>query len=194
MRQSGFITYRERFSNPAGIRSSRKPNNRDHMHMPKAKLLLVDDEPAFIEILAQRLRKRSFDVACINSGQGALNRLVGHDNPDVIILDLKMPGLGGIETTQRIKNKWPIIEVILLTGHATVESAVNALKQGAFDYLMKPYELDELLKKIKAAINRKRSHEAQIREIQMKPYISERERAESIARILDAARRGKSDG
>jgi len=164
------------------------------MHMPKAKLLLVDDEPAFIEILAQRLRKRSFDVACINSGQGALNRLVGHDNPDVIILDLKMPGLGGIETTQRIKNKWPIIEVILLTGHATVESAVNALKQGAFDYLMKPYELDELLKKIKAAINRKRSHEAQIREIQMKPYISERERAESIARILDAARRGKSDG
>jgi len=164
------------------------------MNMPKASLLLVDDEQAFIEILAQRLRRRGFDVACTNSGQGALNRLGENDGMDVIILDLKMPGLNGIETIHRIKNKWPLIEVILLTGHATVQSAVDAIKHGAFDYLMKPYELDELVEKIKAAINRKRCHETQIREAQMKPYISERERDESISRILDAALKGKADG
>ena len=162
--------------------------------MYKAKLLLVDDEQAFIEILAQRLRRRGFSVACINSGQGALNRLEKNDDLDVIILDLKMPGMNGIETIQRIKNRWPLIEVILLTGHGTVESAVNALKQGAFDYLMKPYELNRLVDKIKAAIHRKRYHEAQIQDVRAKPYISKRDRNELITRILDAARKGKSAG
>jgi len=161
------------------------------MNKHKVKLLLVDDEQAFIEILTQRLRRRGFGVDCINSGQGVLNRLEENDDLDVIIIDLKMPEMNGIETIQRIKNKWPLIEVILLTGHGTVESAVNALKQGAFDYLMKPYDLGELVVKIKAASHRKQSHETQIRDIRTKPYITERERKESISRILDVARKGK---
>ena len=164
------------------------------MNTPNAKLLLVDDELAFIEILAQRLRRRNFDAACVDSGEGALNHLEENDDLDVIILDLKMPGMNGIETIQRVKNKWPLIEVILLTGHATVESAVNALKQGAFDYLMKPYELDRLVFKIEAAIHRKRFHETQIQDVQAKPYISIRDRNELISRIFDAARKGKSAG
>jgi DNA-binding NtrC family response regulator len=163
------------------------------MDMPNAKLLLVDDELAFIEILAQRLHRRGFSVVCVDSGQGALTRLEENDDLDVIILDLKMPGMNGIETIQRVKNKRPLIEVILLTGHGTVESAVNALKQGAFDYLMKPYELDRLVVKIKAAIHRKRYHETQIQDIQAKPYISIRNRNELLSRIFDAARKGKSD-
>ncbi|MEW6674343.1 MAG: response regulator [Thermodesulfobacteriota bacterium] len=161
------------------------------MHRPK--LLLVDDETAFIEILTQRLRRRGFDVSCIDSGQGALNCMEEQSDLDVVILDLKMPGLNGIETIQRIKHKWPLIEVILLTGHATVGSAVDALKHGAYDYLMKPYELEELTVKIRAAAHRKRHHEAQLREVLTKPYISERERDDSISRILNAARRGNSD-
>ncbi|MDF1593427.1 MAG: response regulator [Desulfobacterales bacterium] len=163
------------------------------MNIPQARLLLVDDESAFIEILAQRLRRRSFDAACVNSGEEALIRLEGNHDPDVIILDLKMPGMNGIETIQRIKNRWPLIEVILLTGHATVASAVAALKQGAFDYLIKPYELDSLIVKIRSAVRRKRHHEMQIRKVRTKPYISKRECDELIARILDATRRGAPD-
>ena len=82
----------------------------------------------------------------------------------------------------------------MLTGHGTVESAVDALKQGAFEFLMKPYELDELVVKIRAAIRRKRYHETHIRELQAKPYVSEHERDEFISRILDAVRKGKSGG
>ena len=180
----------------AALEAYQKTDNpaKNRIVMHQSKLLLVDDEQAFIEILAHRLRRRGFSVTCIESGQGALTRLEEDCNTDVIILDLKMPGMTGIEIIRKIKQKWPLIEVILLTGHASVESSVSALKQGAFDYLMKPYELDRLVVTIKAAILRKRHHETQIQDIQAKPYISTRDRNKLISRILDAARRGKSAG
>ena len=154
--------------------------------MTIANLLLVDDEQSFVEIMSQRLRKRGLTVDYAFSAQDALCRLEEDDSLEVVILDVKMPGMGGVETIRMIKKKRPLVEIIMLTGHATVNSAIEAIKLGAFDYLMKPCDLDELIFKVKKAAIRKRNHETKILEAQMKPYISKRERDDIISKILDS--------
>ena len=151
-------------------------------------LLLVDDERAFVEILSQRLEKRGFNVNFALSGREALDFLrsdVGEDGVDVVILDIKMPEMDGIEALEAIKKEWPLLEVIMLTGHGSVGSAIDAVKTGAFDYLMKPCDLDELVAKATAAANRKRDHESKILLARMKPYISKRQKEELIAKALE---------
>lgn len=134
-----------------------------HLIPPAA--LLVDDEASFVETLAKRIAKRGLKASTALSGKEALKHLEeggGASNIDVVILDVKMPGMDGLETLAAIKSKHPNVEVIMLTGHATVESAVEGMKAGAFDYLMKPCDIDLLLAKIDRAVAKKREHEEKI--------------------------------
>lgn len=120
-------------------------------------ILLVDDEKLFIETLAQRLRKRKLTVECAFSGIEALNHLHNNNNIDVVVMDIKMPGLDGIKTVKKIKKKYPLVEVIMLTGHSTIPSAVETIKIGAFGYLTKPCELNQLISKAEQAFCRKKN-------------------------------------
>jgi DNA-binding NtrC family response regulator len=121
-------------------------------------VLLVDDETEFLETLVKRLRKRKLIVHGVSGGEQALEDL--KTNPvDIVILDVKMPGMSGLETLRRIKKEYPLTEVIMLTGHASMEVAIEGMDIGAFDYLMKPIDIDELLYKIQDAYKRKSLNE-----------------------------------
>lgn len=128
----------------------------------KIRVLLVDDEKEFVEVLAERLETRDFAVSMALSGDEAL-RVIAQQEIDVVVLDVLMPGKDGIDTLREIKQQKPILEVIMLTGNATVESAVEGLKLGAFDYLMKPTETKDLVAKIVKAYKRKAEQEERIR-------------------------------
>ncbi|PIP36794.1 MAG: two-component system response regulator [Desulfobacterales bacterium CG07_land_8_20_14_0_80_52_14] len=137
--------------------------------MSIANVLLVDDETAFLETMNKRLTKRNFQVKTVDSGIAALETLSENgEHIEVVILDVQMPGMDGIETLTEIKRKYPLVEVIMLTGHATVASAIEGMKQGAYDYLMKPCEMEILLTKVIEAANKKRRHEQKIIEARMK--------------------------
>ncbi|WP_022666423.1 response regulator [Desulfospira joergensenii] len=136
--------------------------------MQSIRLLLVDDEKAFLETIAKRLEKRKVIVHKACSGKDALAELEEKKNIDAVILDVKMPGMDGIETLNEIKRQYPLVEVIMLTGHATVETAIDGMKLGAFDYLLKPCDIDLLLGKANDAANKKRRHEEKIVEARMK--------------------------
>jgi DNA-binding NtrC family response regulator len=132
----------------------------------KIRVLLVDDEEEFVETLAQRLEVRDLDVTTALSGADALERL-DHGEIDVVVLDLQMPGVDGIQVLRKIKEQKPLIEVIMLTGHATVETAIEGMKLGAFDFLIKPTETEELLGKIAQAFSRKSEQDQRIREAEI---------------------------
>ena len=138
--------------------------------MSSIRFLLVDDEKDFVETTTRRLRHRGFAADCVFSGTEALDRLEKDDAVDVVILDIRMPDPDGITTVQAIKKRHPLVEVIMLTGFATIDSAVEALKFGAFDYLTKPYDINELISKSEQAFARKKNREAKIRDIRMIPY------------------------
>jgi DNA-binding NtrC family response regulator len=132
------------------------------------KLLLVDDEVAFLEPMAKRLKKRDFTVSTATSGMEALETISqNNEKVDVVILDVKMPGMDGIETLAEIKRKFPLIEVIMLTGHGTIASAIDGMKQGAFDYLVKPCDMTVLVDKVNEAAEKKRKHEEKIIEARL---------------------------
>ncbi|MGE4291086.1 MAG: response regulator [Desulfovibrio sp.] len=132
--------------------------------MSVATVLLVDDEKAFVEAMSRRLGKRDVDVRAAFSGQECLDVLATTPDVEVVVLDVKMPGIDGVDTLKRIKSEFPLVEVIMLTGHATVETAIDGMKLGAFDYLMKPSDMDVLMEKIDAAATKKRQHEEKILE------------------------------
>lgn len=132
----------------------------------KIRVLLVDDEKDFIETLAQRLEARNLHVAAVSSGDEAVKRLEEEDF-DVVVVDLLMPGKDGIETMRELKRVKPLVEVILLTGHATVETAVTGMQLGAFYYLMKPTDIKRLLENIARAFQRKSEHEERIRQAEI---------------------------
>lgn len=152
--------------------------------MTPISFLLVDDEQAFIEAVARRLRQRGFAVECAFSGQAALDRLAVGGIIDVVVLDVKMPDLDGVETVRRIRTKHPLVEVLMLTGHASIQTAVEAVKHGALDYLEKPCDIEDLIAKAQNAAQRKKDREARLFEARTMPYISERERSERISTIL----------
>ena len=112
--------------------------------MEAMKIMLVDDEERFLSTIQKLLSRRGIKVATATSGADAL-KMLRHTNIHVVILDVKMPGMDGNETLKEIKRQFPTVEVIMLTGHATVESAIDGLKSGATDYLMKPADIDELI-------------------------------------------------
>ena len=137
-------------------------------------VMLVDDEIPFVETMTKRLAKRDLNVIAAFSGQEALEILDKHRDVDVVILDVKMPGMDGIETLRKIKSAYPLIEVVMLTAHATVESAIEGMKFGAFDYLMKPCDMDQLIGKVNEATRNKQGHEEKIREAHVKEILSKR--------------------
>lgn len=136
-------------------------------------VLLVDDEAPFVETMTKRLEKRALKIISALSGQEALEKIKNNQNVDVVILDVKMPGLDGIETLGEIKKDYPLIEVIMLTAHATVESAIEGMKRGAYDYLMKPCDIEQLVKKADEATKKKRDHEEKIREARVREALSQ---------------------
>ena len=140
--------------------------------MSKPSVLLVDDEVPFVDTMTKRLEKRELIVFKAHGGQEALKALDKHRNIDVVILDVKMPGMDGIETLGEIKKAYPLIEVIMLTGHATVETAIEGMKLGAYDYLMKPCEIDKIMEKVGEAVVKRRDHEEKIRKAQIKKALS----------------------
>jgi DNA-binding NtrC family response regulator len=114
------------------------------------RLLLVDDEEAYVDVLANRLSRRGFDVTKTYSGTQALQAMRGKEF-DVTVLDLKMEDMDGIEVLKVLKRMDPNMQVIMLTGHGSETAARQGIEFGAFDYLMKPCELDALVDKIREA-------------------------------------------
>ena len=114
-------------------------------------VLLVDDEPEFVTTLAERLSLRGMQVKAVTDGEAAL-RAIAASPPRVVVLDLMMPGLGGQEVLQRIKQQYPEIQVILLTGQGSTRDSIQGMQAGAFDYLMKPLKIEELVAKIGEAV------------------------------------------
>ena len=118
------------------------------------KIMLVDDEAEFLEVMSERLASRGIDVTTSTSAESAIERL-GKEQFDAVILDLQMPGMDGLEALKHMKDKRPELQVILLTGHATVEKGVEAIKLGAMDLIEKPADLESLKEKIKKAKEKK---------------------------------------
>ena len=129
--------------------------------METCRVLLVDDEKDFLEVLIRRLGKRQVKVDGVSTGEEALQYLQVRPI-DVAVLDVKMPGMDGITLLRELKKLNPLIEVIMLTGHASLEVALEGMRSGAFDYLMKPAEIDELLYKIQDAYRAKTIQEEKI--------------------------------
>jgi len=135
------------------------------------RVLVVDDEKDFLETLVKRLNKRNIETAGVASGEQALE-MMKQKLFDVVILDIKMPGgMDGIEALREMKKIQPLAEILLLTGHAAVETSIEGMKLGAFDYLMKPIKLEELLVKLAQAFEKKDSHDQKIRSARIKELI-----------------------
>jgi DNA-binding NtrC family response regulator len=135
----------------------------------KADVLLVDDEEQFLKVLSKRLEGRGIKVDTSTSGEDALGRVHGKEF-DAIILDLAMPGMSGIETLKRIRSENPDVQIIMLTGHGTVEKGIEAMKAGAVDFLEKPADLNKIMEKISEAKRKRiilfeKKHEEHIKEI-----------------------------
>ena len=120
------------------------------MSMEDVNILLVDDEKEFTATLAERMALRGLRVRCAYSGEEALKEIAA-EKPDVVIMDVMMPGLKGLDILRHLKATNPEIQVILLTGQAGTRDGMEGMKLGAFDYLLKPLELDALLAKIAEA-------------------------------------------
>jgi DNA-binding NtrC family response regulator len=118
------------------------------------RVLLVDDEEKFLEVLSQRLGTRGIDAETSTSGEEALIK-IKNKNFDAIVLDVMMPGIGGIETLKRIRAENPEVQIIMLTGRGSVDKAVEAMKEGAIDFLEKPADINTLLNKISEAKEKK---------------------------------------
>ncbi len=127
-------------------------------------VLFVDDEADFLETILKRMKKRRITVSGVESGNEAL-AFLAQTPVDVVVLDVRMPGMDGIQTLMEIKRKNPLTEVIMLTGHASLETARKGMEMGAFDFLMKPVNIDELLYKLEDAHQYKSIQEAKIRHL-----------------------------
>ena len=129
--------------------------------MEEPKVLIVDDEADFREAIVKLLRKRKMDVTGAENGEKALD-LMAANRFDVVVLDYKMPGMDGIQTLKALKKGWPETEVIMLTALGSVESGLEGMRSGAFDYVLKPAQIDDLMEKIHQAHERKLIHERSI--------------------------------
>ena len=136
------------------------------------KLLIVDDEVNFLNAIAKRIQMRGFDVTKATNGEDAV-KIARNNKFDLALLDMKMPGMSGKQVLQILKQEHKYIEVIILTGHGSLDNAVESTKLGAFGYLPKPYELDHLIEKLKEA------YEARL----MKKFEADVSRMEKIANI-----------
>ena len=126
--------------------------------MDGARILIVDDEEDLVTALVERLNLRGFQAMGVTTGTQALVQLA--EQPcDVVVLDLKMPGIGGLDVFRRIREQWPVLEVVLLTGLGSAQDAERGMQLGAFDYLMKPVKIDHLVRVLHAAVARARERQ-----------------------------------
>lgn len=133
------------------------------------RVLIVDDEKDFVEMLSLRLNEVGEKVMSAYSGKECLDLLEKEkDNVDVVVLDIRMPGMDGIEVLGEIRKRFPLVETIMLTGHGTTETAVEGMKLGAFDYLLKPADFAALQEKLEGARKRKDEQEERIRQAEAK--------------------------
>lgn len=139
--------------------------------MPITNVLIIDDEERFLQTTQKLLEKQGYTVYTATDGLRGLTRLKGK-RIDVVILDVKMPGMDGVQVLQKIKADFPLVEVVMLTGHSTVETAIEGLKLGAFDYLTKPCDILVLIQKIDAAGDKKKSAEEKTRKAKLDRIIS----------------------
>ena len=128
--------------------------------MKGSKILLVDDEVVFTKNMSKLLVNRGYHVTAVNRGDAAI-RAMEEDDFDVVVLDLKMPGMDGITTLKEIKKLGLFTETLILTGHGSIDTALEAIKLGAYDYLTKPCEINELVEKIEGAWEKKDDAEKQ---------------------------------
>ncbi|UCF92974.1 MAG: response regulator [Desulfobacterales bacterium] len=138
----------------------------------REKVLIVDDEQEFLDIVSERVRARGMEVSTTTSALDAL-KMVDEESFDAIVLDLMMPEMDGLEALKRLKKKKPEVQIILLTGHATVQKGIEAMKLGAIDFIEKPTDLQELTEAIKKA----RAH---------KVILAEKKTQETIKKIISA--------
>jgi DNA-binding NtrC family response regulator len=138
-------------------------------------IMLIDDEVLFVETMAKRLASRSIETITAFSAEDGLEKLKENQNIDVIILDVKMPGMNGIEALKEIKKLSPLIEVILLTGHATIKSGIDGMKLGAYDFLTKPCDIEEIVNKVEEATKKKRTHDEKIKDAEQKKLLQKYE-------------------
>jgi DNA-binding NtrC family response regulator len=145
------------------------------MERDKINLLIVDDEPAFLESMRKRLEVRGFNVIAVDRGDKALEAARGHP-VDIVLLDLKMPGMSGEQTLEALKREHEFVEVVILTGHGSIDSAVECTKSGAYFYLQKPCELERLLEVLADAYKKRVMNKMKV----------EKERIEEALRKADA--------
>ena len=138
----------------------------------QAKVLLVDDEAGFRAILGKRLSRRGFHIQEAGGGEEAL-QLLDRDPVDVVVLDVKMPGMNGLEALSHIRQRFPTVEVIMLTGEAKAQDGVSGIKSGAFDYLSKPVEVDHLVRKITQAHNKKKRFQVEKEEAEFRERVKQ---------------------
>ena len=143
--------------------------------MSEMKLMIVDDEQRFLESMEKLLKRKGYDVQTAASGEECLEK-VEREAFDVVILDVKMPGIDGVETLKRIKSMRPLMEVVMLTGHGTVENAVEGMRNGAYNYLLKPCDIDSLESTMNAAYTFKLERDKRLREAE------ERSRFDKLAK------------
>lgn len=137
----------------------------------KIKILLADDETAFASALGERLELRGFEVFVVSDGRQAVDAIKTH-NVDVAVLDVQMPNLSGTEALAEIRSINPLIQVLLLTGQGTIKNAVEGMKLGAFDYLLKPADTDILCAKINDAYKVKSAQEERIKKAEIESMIN----------------------
>lgn len=152
--------------------------------MTPIRLLWVCDQQDFAEDLIRGMEDSGHEVARVGSGEEALRYLAKDRSIDVLLLEVNVPGLGGLETLRRIKTLQLPVETIILTADASVPTAVQAMRMGAWDYLLKPCDLTRLTATIAAAAQRKRERERKILEIHMRPYLTGGEKEALIASVL----------
>ena len=140
--------------------------------MDKMHIMVVDDHKHIRQLVQDILLKtKSYLVTSATSGEACLRKL-HNQNINLVLLDLQLCGMDGIETLREIKKANPLTEVIMLTGHATVETAIEGMKLGAYDYLMKPCDIEQLLLKVEGAAQKKHGHEEKIKEARVKEALS----------------------
>lgn len=119
--------------------------------MEKLKVLLVDDEEDFVSTLSERLQLRNITTLVATDGEEAL-QIIDTDKPPVVVLDVLMPGMGGLDVLRQIKKSYPRIQVIILTGRGSTKEGIKGMRLGAFDYLMKPVKIEMLMQKMNEAL------------------------------------------
>ena len=154
----------------------------------KIKLLVVDDEKQFSDVLSKRLKLQGFEVATVFNGEEAV-QMVQQQEFDVVILDVLMPGKSGIDTLKEIKKINPLIHIIMLTGHARIDTAIEGMELGAYDYLIKPTEIDELVEKIRLANTHKTAMEERTHHAQTTATVKRQGGSKWVASISDLFRK-----